>query len=406
MENRHTFTLLCIIRKNRINSRGDSYVYLRITVDKKRIEIATKIMVQEEKWDAHTGRLKKMLPDARVINQMLNNFEHRAREIYNGLILQGKLVTPKDIKDELTGAKHKKRTLLSFFREHVGNLESRVGNDYSVGTVKNWKVTLRHLTEFIKSKYSMEDMPFRQLDYKFIHDLELYARTRWECGTNAVLKHIERMLKVIRLDMNNGWLDKDPFINFRCKQEKTHRTFLTNEELNRLEKKRMPLERLQRVKDIFVFSCYTGLAYVDIEQLTKDNLTTGIDGKKWIYTFRQKTGNKSNIPLLPQALDIIEKYDAFMSLTNRLFPVITNMKTNAYLKEIADLCGIKKNLTFHMARHTFATTITLSNGVPIETVSTMLGHTKISTTQIYAKVLEHKVSKDMMSLEKRLLSTR
>ncbi len=404
MENRHTFTLLCIIRKNRRNNRGEFPVYMRITVDKKRIEIGTKIIVQAEKWDAGKGRIKTTLPDAKAINQMLNNFEHRAREIYNQLVLQGKLVTPEEIKDELTGAKHKQRTLLATFREHVTNLESRVGNDYSIGTVKNWKVTLRHVSEFVRYKYKVADLPFRQLNYKFISDLELFARTRWHCGTNATLKHIERMRKVIKFAINNGWLDKDPFINFNCKQEKTHRTFLTNEELERLEKKEMLLQRLEKVKDIFVFSCYTGLAYVDIEQLTIDNVVTGIDGKKWIYTFRQKTGNKSNIPLLPQALDIIHKYSKLSPFIDRLLPVITNIKTNAYLKEIADLCGIKKNLTFHMARHTFATTITLSNGVPIETVSNMLGHTKISTTQIYAKVLEHKVSKDMMALESKLSS--
>jgi len=162
------------------------------------------------------------------------------------------------------------------------------------------------------------------------------------------------------------------------------------------------MPRLARVRDIFLFSCYTGLAYVDVEKLTPDNLVIGIDKKRWIYTFREKTGNKSNIPLLPKATALIDKYAAEALSSGRLLPVITNIKTNAYLKEIADICGIKKNLTFHMARHTFATTVTLSNGVPIETVSNMLGHSKITTTQIYAKVLENKVSSDMMELERKL----
>jgi site-specific recombinase XerD len=191
---------------------------------------------------------------------------------------------------------------------------------------------------------------------------------------------------------------------FEATAEKTHRTFLTAGELNSIEKKTFEIDRLEKVKDIFIFSCYTGLAYVDVEKLTTDNVVIGIDGKKWIYTFREKTNEKSNIPLLPTAIQIIEKYKNHPQSINRgkLLPVISNIKTNAYLKEIAGVCGITKNLTFHMARHTFATTITLINGVPIETVSNMLGHSKITTTQIYAKVLENKVSADMAMLEGKL----
>ncbi len=404
MDTRITFSLLCIVRKSRLNRKGEYPIYLRITVDSRRVEIATKVMLSEGKWDTKRGRIHGSTPKTKTLNQMLNNFEHRTREIYNQLILRGKLVTPEEIKDELIGSKHKQRTLLVTFKEHVSNLEKRIGSDYSAGTVKNWKVTFGHLNEFINHKYPGQNLSFRQLDYEFIIDLELYARTRWHCGTNAMLKHIERIRKVIKIAINKGWLEKDPFANFNCKAEKTHRTFLTQEDLARLENKMMPIERLQRVKDIFIFACYTGLAYVDIVQLTKDNLATGVDGNKWIFTFRQKTGSKSNIPLLPQAIAILEKYSDLPSSCEHLFPMITNIKTNAYLKEIADLCGIRKNLTFHMSRHTFATTITLSNGVPIETVSTMLGHSKISTTQIYAKVLENKVSKDMITLANKLLT--
>jgi integrase/recombinase XerD len=219
-----------------------------------------------------------------------------------------------------------------------------------------------------------------------------------------VVKHIQRIRKIVNKAIVSEWLDKDPFIGYEGKQEKTNRTFLTDEELKLVETKVIRMERLERVRDIFVFSCYTGLAYVDVEQLTQDNLVIGIDGKKWIYTMREKTDCKSNVPLLPKALAIIEKYreDPKSKRKGRLLPVITNIKTNEYLKEIADICGIKKNLTFHMARHTFATTVTLTNGVPIETVSNMLGHTKITTTQIYAKVLESKVSSDMHVLESKL----
>lgn len=205
----------------------------------------------------------------------------------------------------------------------------------------------------------------------------------------------------MNLAIKNDWLNKDPFINFSAKIKPVKREYLTQEELARIEELDIGIRRLYTVRDVFVFSCYTGLAYVDIEKLTPDNLVKGIDGKLWIQTFRQKTDTKSNIPLLSPALLILEKYSDDPETTNSgsLLPVNSNQKMNAYLKEIGTLAGINKILTFHLARHTFATTITLANGVPIESVSEMLGHKSIRTTQIYAKVIDKKVSEDMSKLE-------
>lgn len=377
--------------------------FLRITIDGKRAEFATKITVYSQKWNPTKGRINGTNNSAISLNQMIGNLEHRAQEIYNQHLLHGKIVSAEIIKNEITGLDHKQRKLVVSLGEYVQDMKNSAGHGYSPGTIKNWLVTERHLKDFIKASYNAADITFKELDHKFIIEFETFARRKWQCNTNAILKNIQRLKKIVTMAINKGWIEADPFVNFQRKQEKTHRTFLTNEELERIERKESDLERLERIRDIFIFSCYTGLAFVDIEKLTPDNLVIGIDGKKWIYTFRQKTDTKSNIPLLPTALKIIEKYSvASNRVTDKLLPVITNIKTNAYLKEIADICGIKKNLTFHMARHTFATTITLSNGVPIETVSNMLGHTKITTTQIYAKVLENKVSSDMMELERKL----
>ena len=283
-------------------------------------------------------------------------------------------------------------------------MKREIGINYSKGTVKNWNVTLGHLKTFLQSQYQATDITFKELNKQFIIDFEIFAKRHWCCGNNAAAKHIQRIRKVVNDALEKNWIEKDPFLGYKGRQDKTHRTFLTRDELKAIEQTTMSIERLEKVKDVFVFSCYTGLAYVDIEKLTKENIVIGIDGQKWVYTFRAKTGNKSNIPLLPAAIAIIEKYQNYPENINkkRLLPTITNIKTNAYLKEIADLCGIKKHLTFHMARHTFATTITLNNGVPIETVSKMLGHSKITTTQIYAKVLESKVSDDMLILKQKL----
>lgn len=404
MIQKHTFALLPFLRSNRPNKNGESPVYLRITVDSKRVEVSTKVYVQPERWLSGKGRSKGYNEHCRFLNSSIECFEHKAREIYNRFIEKGKIVTAESIKNELLNFDNKQRRLIQHFEYVFNEMKKKEGIDYAHGTLKNWNVTLGHLKEFIKLRYKLGDVPFKELDLRFILDFQLYAKTKWNCGSNSAIKHIQRIRKVVDDALVGNWIDKDPFYNFKGKQEKTHRTYLTQEELNSIESAEMSFKRLEKVRDIFIFACYTGLAYVDIEKLTYDNLVTGIDKQKWIYTFRSKTGIKSNIPLLPLPLFIIQKYKDNPERINsgRLLPVITNIKTNAYLKEIADLCGIRKNLTFHMARHTFATTITLSNGVPMETVSKMLGHSKITTTQIYAKVLENKISEDMLLLKRKL----
>ncbi|MFL5740351.1 MAG: site-specific integrase [Flavisolibacter sp.] len=402
MTTKHTFSLCPYLKKGKTHNEQLVPVYLRITMDGARTEISTKTLVNPQKWDARKGRLKGSTEDVQTKNAFIITHEHRAREIYNRLLEKGKPFRVQEIRDELTGMVHKRRTLLQTLKCHVDDMESR--GTYSRGTVKNWKVTRGHLQIFLEQQYHRKDISFKELDENFLHDFDSFARKKWQCKTNAVLKHLQRIGKVVKKAVSKGWLDKNPFLGMEAKWEKTHRTFLTLQELQNLEEKTFSVDRLERVRDIFAFSCYTGLAYVDIEKLTLDDVVIGIDGKKWIYTFREKTKGKSNIPLLAPALLILEKYkDHPISLQKgKLLPLITNIKTNEYLKEIADLCGVKKRLTFHMARHTFATTIALSNGVPMETVSNMLGHTKITTTQIYAKVLENKVSDDMLALEKKL----
>ncbi|MGS2738496.1 site-specific integrase [Sinomicrobium sp. M5D2P17] len=220
------------------------------------------------------------------------------------------------------------------------------------------------------------------------------------------MKHIERFRKLIGLAIKLGWLDRPPFAYFKPKFIKKERDFLNKEELAEIENREFDMPRLQQVKDLFVFSCYTSLSYIDVINLGKGNIRLGIDGEQWIVYQREKTAKPIRIPILPVALEIIENYkDHPKSKANgMLFPKISNQKLNSYLKEIADLCGITKKLTFHVARHTFATTVTLSNGVSIETVSKLLGHSKIATTQIYARVIERKVSEDMQKLKSQFLT--
>ena len=258
-----------------------------------------------------------------------------------------------------------------------------------------------------QKKYKSSDIYLQDLDYAFVLSFENFLRSyqpkhyQGKIGNNAVMKHIQRLRKMITLAYHLEWIDRDPFVKFKPKLEKRERDFLTEIELKSIENLTTSIERLSVVKDLFVFSCYTGISYSDIMKLSNISIMTGIDGNLWIMAKRNKTKTPFKIPILPTVELLIEKYKNHprTQFTKGLMPSISNQKLNSYLKEIADLCKIKKNLTFHMARHTFATTVTLSNGVPIETVSKLLGHTKIATTQIYAKVIERKVSDDMQKLK-------
>ena len=277
------------------------------------------------------------------------------------------------------------------------------------GTMKNYYTTEKYLHQFLDKKRKVKDIYLKQVDYRFITDFGHYLRNykdskkRPSMGNNGVMKHLERFKKMINLAVKLEWMHKNPFNRFQLKYNKYDRAFLTERELELLEQTEFKNERLQRVKDCFVFSCYTGLSYVDVKELAKDNIVKGIDSNNWIYTKREKTDELVKVSILPKAWTILEKYRAIqaMDATNNLLPISPNQKVNTYLKEIAKSCGIHKNISLHVARHTFATTVMLSNGVPIETVSKLLGHTKLSTTQVYARVVESKISEDTDNLLER-----
>jgi len=273
-------------------------------------------------------------------------------------------------------------------------------------TMRHYKTSQRYLNQFVKKEYKTSDIYLKDLNYSFIINFENYLRSfeptdhHKKIANNTAMRHIQRLRKMVTMAFHMEWIDRDPFVKFKPTIEKRERDFLSKNELEAIENFTTNIERLNIVKDLFIFSCYTGIAYVDIMQLTKDNILLGIDGGEWIITKRQKTNTPVKIPILEPAQRLISKYKDNVRAVSKgtLFPVLSNQKINSYLKEIADVCGIQKNLTFHMARHTFATTVTLTNGVPIETVSKLLGHTKLSTTQIYARVIDSKVSDDMNNL--------
>ncbi|MBP6756588.1 MAG: site-specific integrase, partial [Bacteroidia bacterium] len=266
---------------------------------------------------------------------------------------------------------------------------------------ERYTTSLKHTIEFMQWKYNRSDIDITKIDHAFVTDYEFWLRSVRNCSNNTAVKYIKNFNKIIKLCLANDWLDKNPFANYKAKVKEVERVYLTEAEIQTIIEKDFKTERLSLVRDIFLFSCFTGLAYIDVKNLTKSHISHGIDGEQWIFTHRQKTESASKIPILPVTQMIIDKYENHAQSINedKLLPILSNQKMNAYLKEIAAICEINKELTFHIARHTFATTVTLTNGVPIESVSKMLGHKNLRTTQHYAKVLDRKVSEDMKILK-------
>tara|TARA_R110002012_G_scaffold213018_1_gene384083 strand:- start:13779 stop:14768 length:990 start_codon:yes stop_codon:yes gene_type:complete len=315
------------------------------------------------------------------------------------------LVTAKSIKARFVGHDERHKTLLELVAYHNQNMKGVL----KPGTLKNYYTTENYIRRFLVKKKKTNDIYLKHLKYSFIIDFEQYLRkgpslqNSNPLNNNGVMKHLERLRKLMNLAMDLEWLEKNPFTRYKLKFKRYKKEFLSQEELRLFQEADIKDKGYGIVRDIFVFSCYTGLSYTDVRLLDERNIVIGIDGDRWIFTQREKNEQPVKIPLLEVAKQILEKYEDHPRLNQgRLLPVYSNQKTNAYLKEITASLGISKNLTFHSARHTFATTVTLSNGVPIETVSKMLGHTKITTTQVYARVLEEKISADMNGLRRAL----
>ncbi len=406
MRTSSTFSILFWIYSKRIKN-NQAPLYARITVDRKKLNISLKRRVDIQQWNPKKQRVNGNSEKARTINQYLDEVYSNLFQCYQELRTEDRQITPQAIKSKFLGDdKLERYTLRNIIDYHNTNMFSKLHNN----TSRLYLTSQRYILLFIKKKYKVEDIELADLDYKFILDFENFLRNhkprnyQKKIGNNAVMKHIQRLRRMITLAYQLEWIDRDPFHKFKQKLLPTNRGFLTSRELECIEKLNIKSIRLRIVRDLFVFSCYTGISYIDLMLLTNKSLVLGMDKTIWIVTQRQKTRNSVKIPLLAKALIIIERYkhDKRSMINDTLFPMISNQKMNAYLKEIAMLAGIEKNLTFHMARHTFATTVTLTNGVPIETISKMLGHSKLTTTQLYAKVLEKKVCDDMQILREKL----
>ncbi len=402
----NTFGVIFYLRKYKATNDGKTPIYARITVNGSRIDLSVKRSIEQDNWNANKGMARGSREEIVKLNKYLEQYRSGIVESYQELLLQKKLITAELVKDKFTGEDQAEFTLCKLMEYH--NTEQ--AQVLEPGTMKNYYTTQKYIKEFIKERFRTSDKYLSELSYKFITDFEYYLRNRVPekgqkaLNNNGLMKHIERFCKMVNLAVRLEWLDRNPFHAYQLKFDKVEREYLTKDELARIETKKFNIVRLQVVKDLFVFSCYTGLAYIDVFNLTPANLIEKSEKNIWIATNRQKTNEPVRVPLLPKALAIIEKYKGHPHALaeGKVLPTLSNQKLNSYLKEIADMCNINKPLTFHIARHTFATTVTLTNGVPIETVSKLLGHSKLTTTQIYAKVVESKLTDDMAALSARL----
>jgi len=396
-------SILFFVKRTKTNAKGLLPIFIRVTVNGERIEFTTKRFTTPEKWSVEGNRMKGTSVESKSTNSYLDALKAKVYDYQQQLIREDEPVNAENMRNKIMGIDKRSHMLIGIFQQHNDEIKALIGKDYAAATHVRYETSLKHTADFLKWKYKVSDIDIRKIDHEFITSYEFYLKSVCNCCQNTTSKYIKNFGKIIRICIANGWLDKNPFINYKSKMVEVERAFLSMEEIETMLNKVFVSDRLNLVKDIFLFSCFTGLAYADVKKLSRKNIAIGVDGERWIYINRTKTDTRSNIPILPIASYLLEKYKDHPQVVNqeKLLPILSNQKMNSYLKEIADACGINKELTFHIARHTFATTVTLSNGVPIESVSKMLGHKNLKTTQHYAKILDLKVSNDMQILKEK-----
>ena len=395
-----TFSVLFFVKKDKQKINGSYPIFVRITIDGVASRFNSKLDVQPKLWDGKAGKAAGRSAEATRINRLLDDINASLNTIYHELQRRDNYVTAEKVKNEFLGHSENHDTILNLFQKHNDDVKQLVGISKTIATYRKYEVTRRHLAEFIQSKYNLSDISIKEITPMFITDFELYLRTTCKCGYNTTAKFMQFFKRIILIARNNGILIGDPFANYKIRLEKVDRGYLTEDEIKIILKKKMVSERLENVRDLFIFSCFTGLAFSDIHGLRKEHIVEDSNGVRWIRKGRQKTKIMCNIPLMEVPLKILEKYSTneYCRKHGVLFPVLCNQKMNACLKELADICGIKKTLTTHVARHTFAT-FALANGVSIESVAKMLGHTNVQMTRHYARVLDRTVIREMSQIK-------
>lgn len=399
-----TFRILFYGRTNEQRKDGTMPLTARVTINGETVAFNIKMSVPVAIWDGKSSRAKGRSPEATRINRYLESINARLISIYQNLTEAGEIITPQILRDEFLGVGVKNTSLLTIFNEFNERQEQLIGIDITQSTFNKFDLTYRRLEEFLRKKRNREDIPIRQVDRTFVLDFEAFLKVEHDLSLNSSEKLMRIFKRITTMCFRNGMMPRDPFCDVRLKKEKKDRGYLTRAELELFINYKPENKRLERVKDRFIFCCFTGFDFSTSSSLTPKNIVQADDGSTWIETHRVKTGVASKVKLLDIPLSILRKYEKERT-GGYLLPIISNAKYNDYLKEIAAILGIQKRVTSHLARHTFATTVTYANGVSIESISKMLGHTKLATTQIYARIVDQTVSREMDKLSAALSGT-
>lgn len=394
---RTTFGLLFYIRRDKTNKKGEAPVFMRLTINGERADASIKRFIEPHAWNSAKGKANEKSRGGKDLNLYLDAISANILRIQRDLELDKKEVSAQIILNRYLGKEQSDRhTLMEVFRAHNEKCRALSGISLAPGTVIRYETSLRLTEAFLRTTYKKEDCYLDEITHQFVEDYDFYLRTVRRCCHNTTTKYLLNFKKIIRIALAKGWMKKDPFAQVHFHFEPVEREFLEKQELKAMLNKEITITRLAQVRDIFCFCCLTGLAFTDVQQLRPEHLVADIHGKIWIRKARQKTKNMCNIPLLDEAQKIIDRYrdHPYCQTHGVLLPVCSNQKMNSYLKELADICGIRKNLSTHCARHTFAT-LTLASGATIDNVAKMLGHANVNMTRRYAKVLDSSIMRDM-----------
>lgn len=407
---RDSFRVLFFLKKTRLLKNGEASVCMRITVNGTRVENNIRKSIDPALWSQAKETARGKSRRACDLNTYIEEARIKLYQIFCELEQQNRPVTAHLLQELFFGQEKPEevRTLLGTMQEHNDQCRALVGTDYALITVRRYESCRRYLAELIRQRYGKEDLPLAEVNGELVRAFAFYLKTEKGCQQNTVIRYMKCLKKITNLARANDWMAKDPFLGIRFHEKEVAREFLTMDELQTIYRKEFPLERLTLVRDVFIFAAFTGLAFIDVQQLAPEHIARDNNGNLWIRKPRQKTKNMCDIPLLDIPQEILRKYADHPTCRKKgvLLPVPCNQKMNSYLKEIADICMIRKNLTTHSARHSYATSVCLANGVSLENVAKMLGHSNIKMTQHYARVLDSSILRDMMQVERAISKLR
>ena len=389
---------------------GEASVAMRITVDGQRVENNIRKSILPSLWDQSKERAKGTSTSAIDLNRFIEDARVRIHQIVTELQQSGAEINPLIVQQRFYGVgqvRKQERTILQVIQEHNDEAKKLIGKDFVEITWRRYETMKRYLGELIKQKYGVDDLPLSDFTGEVIRAYEVYLKTEKDLCQNTLIRYMKALKKITNRCLANDWIQKNPFVGIKFREDPTDPEFLTLEEVDRIYNCNPGSKRLEVIRDMFLMSAFTGLAFTDVSQLTEEHIVIDNDGNKWIRKPRQKTKQMSNIPLLDIPLAIIEKYQGDKKAAKKgvLLPIPCNQVMNRYLKEIATICKINKHLTMHTARHTYAT-LCLSQGVSLKNVSSMLGHASVKMTERYARVLDSSILRDMNAIRNTLKLSR